>query len=58
MVNFQKVGVGALVDPTGAPKDQRWPILCKILNFSDFNTIHFTQVKKFRYCYTDLIQRK
>ena len=45
MVNFQNEGYGALGDPTGAPKDQKWPKLTKILIF-DFATIHFTQVKQ------------
>ena len=46
MVNFRNMVWEALGVPTGAPKDQNWPKLTKILNFLDFATIHLTQEKK------------
>ena len=58
MVNFQNEGKGVPRGPHGAPKDQKWSKLNKILNFLDFTTIHFTLVKIFCYLYTDLMHNE
>ena len=58
MVNFQNEGKRVPRGPHGAPEDQKWSKLNKILNFLDFTTIHFTLVKIFRYFYTDLMRNE
>ena len=47
MVNFQNEGYGAPREPHGAPKGPKIAKIDQILNFLDFATIHFTQVKIF-----------